>query len=332
MKIAIIVVRKKWNNAPYFLIEGIKKGIRELIFDKYDFKEIDFTFVKFTVHTPNELYINPETVKDYDVLLIPFWIGDKILNCNLYEIKKETNVKICLYTGQSAYCGEPFKSDFVKKEVYQGSLSDYKWRNFLSIDRFFVVKKYFSYEKEIEIGCGQFDEFISLDKSEYNGLIIDFCKQGWDEFIWEDFKEALPEIRKKCNVEIMQLGTYPFRLEGCAVHSDEIVFYKKLCYLYSKIKIWISMNESFGYSILENKYSGNMILVHENIEFPNFHLKSGKIISWNKNNIADKIKDYLDTFGKNTAKEMQEDFMQTSPELISWKDTVSRLCDELQQI
>jgi len=330
MKIAIIVVRKKWNNAPYFLTEGIKKGLRELISDDFDFKNIEFTFIKFSIHTPDKFYINPETVKYYDIILIPSWIGERILNCNLKELKEKTKAKICLYTGQSLYYGKPFENDFVKKEVYQGDLSNYQWNNFLAIDKFFVVKKMFPFEKEIEIGCGQFDEFISIEKSKYNGLVLDFCKQGWDEFIWEDFNFALPEIREKCNIDIIQLGTYPFKIKNCGICGDFTVFYKKLCKLYSKISIWVSMNESFGYSILENKYAGNMILVHEKIDFPNFHLKSGNIISWNKNNIANKIKSYLESI-KNNPNEIQEDFIKTSPELVSWKNTVLRLIDELQK-
>ena len=93
------------------------------------------------------------------------------------------------------------------------------------------------------------------------------------------------------------------------------------------------MNESFGYSILENKYAGNAIFVHEKIDFPNFHLKSGKIFSWNKKNIADKINNYLINFDeKNTSLKIREEFMKANPELVSWKQTVVRLINELYKI
>ena len=158
MNVGIITVRKKWNNAPCFLVEGIKKGIRDLLEINTNFKNIRFIFCKFTIHTPNQLYIDPNNIKDLDVILIPFWIGGQILDCNLSEIKNKTKIKICMYSGHALYHKRPpYKLNLITKQFSKGQLSERQWENFNAIDYFFVVNKLFPLENEIEIGCGKFN-------------------------------------------------------------------------------------------------------------------------------------------------------------------------------
>ena len=56
------------------------------------------------------------------------------------------------------------------------------------------------------------------------------------------------------------------------------------------------MNESFGYPILENKYAGNLVLVHENSETLPFHLNSEYVWFWNKDNIRELIANFLNKY------------------------------------
>ena len=329
MNVGIITVRKRWNNAPFFLIEGIKQGIRELLEDKHDFNNIRFIFSRFTIHTPSRLYLDPKQIKDFDVIIIPFWIGGQILDCNLQEIKEKTNTKICVYSGHAPYHKRPpYELDLITKEFHQGQLSDKQWANFKAIDRFFTVNKIFPLDNEIEIGCGKFD-WLKPDKSETNCMIIDSCKKNWDEHIWNDFNDIWPEIKKNCNIELIQFGSYPYKLEGARTFHKSFVHYRRLCNLYSKIKIYISMNESFGYSILENKYAGNLILIHDDGEVPNCHLNSTYLKTWNKNNVIKKINSFLNEYNNNTPRQISSEFIKCNPKFASWKNTVSRLIDEL---
>lgn len=330
MKIGIITVRKRWNNAPYFLIEGIKQGIRDLLCENYHFNNNEFIFIRFTHHTPSKLYIDPESVKNLDIIIIPFWIGNQILQCNLKELKEKTNIKICTYSGHAIYNKiPPFEFDFKFKEFKQGKLTNKEWENFNAIDYFFVVKKLYPFKNEIEIGCGKFD-WLLPNKSKYNGIVIDFCKKNWDEFVWNEFREVFPIIQEKYNVELIQLGTYPFVIKGAKVFDKKFVHYRRLCKLFSKIKIFICMNESFGYSLLDNKYAGNLILLNEKAEIPNFHLNSNHIKLWNKNDIVYKIGDYLNN--KDVSKEISNNFVKENPSLCSWKNVVLRIIDELSKI
>ena len=329
MNVGIITVRKRWNNAACFLVEGIKQGIRELLEEKHDFKDIRFIFSRFTIHTPSHLYIDPNNIKDFDVIVIPFWIGSQILDCNLHEIKERTNIKICVYSGHAPYHKRPpYELDLITKQFSQGQLSKSQWKNFNAIDYFFVANKVFPIENEIEIGCGKFD-WLKPNKSDINCIVIDSCKKHWDEHIWNSFNESWPEIRKKCNIELIQFGSYPYRFEGAKIFHKSFVHYRRLCKLYSKIKIYISMNESFGYSILENKYAGNLILIHDEGEVPNCHLNSTYLKTWNKNNIVEKINSFFVSYDNTVPQKISNEFIKYNPKFISWKNTVSRLIDEL---
>ncbi len=329
MRIGIITVRKRWNNAASFLVEGIKHGIRDLIEEKYDFKDIKFIFSRFTIHTPKKLYIDPENIKDFDIIVIPFWIGDQILNCNLHEIKEKNNIKICLYSGHALYHKRPpFELDIINKKLSQGMLTNNQWKNFNAINYFFVVNKIFPLENEIEIGCGQFD-WLKPKHSDINCMIIDSCKKNWDEHIWNDFNDIWPEIKKNCNIHLIQFGSYPHKFEGAVIFNKTFVHYRRLCNLYSKAKIYISMNESFGYSILENKYAGNLILLNDNAEIPNCHLNSKYIKTWNKNNIVSKINSFINN---NNSDQISKEFIDNNPKFFSWKNTVIRLINVLQSI
>lgn len=327
MKVGIITVRKRWNNAACFLTEGIKHGIRDLIQEKYNFEDIKFIFSRFTIHTPKKLYIEPDSVKDFDIIIIPFWIGGQILNCNLSEIKEKNNIKICTYSGHAIYHKRPpYELDIINKKIYKGTLTDNQWKNFNAIDYFFVVNKMFPLENEIEIGCGKFD-WLKPKKSNANCIIIDSCKKNWDEHIWHDFNEVWPEIRKNCNVQLIQFGNYPYKFEGAAIFNKTFVHYRRLCNLYSKAKIYISMNESFGYSILENKYAGNLILLNENAEIPNCHLNSSYIKTWNKNDIVNKINSFIKNYD---SEKISKEFIECNPKFSSWKNTVKRLIDGIK--
>lgn len=332
MNVGIITVRKRWNNAPSFLIEGIKQGIRELLEEKYNFKNVRFIFSKFTIHTPTKLYIDPESIKDFDVILIPFWIGAQILDCNLHEIKQNNNTKICMYSGHAPYHKRPpYQLDLITKKFSQGQLSDNQWKNFNAIDYFFVVNKFFPLDNEIEIGCGKFD-WLKPNKSKINCIILDSCKRNWDEHIWNDFRDVWADIRKNCDIELIQFGEYPYKFDGAKIFNKSFVHYRKLCKLYSKIKIYISMNESFGYSILENKYAGNLILLNENAEIPSCHLNSNYIKTWNKSNIIEKINNFIHSYDENTSEQISNEFIKCNPNFANWKKTVSRLIDELSKI
>jgi len=118
-------------------------------------------------------------------------------------------------------------------------------------------------------------------------------------------------------------------MEGAKIFHKPFVHYRRLCKLYSKIKIYISMNESFGYSILENKYAGNLILIHEDGNIPNCHLNSNYLKTWNKNNVTDKIIKFLSEYNSNTSRKISKEFVECNPKFVSWKNTVSRLINEL---
>jgi len=331
MKVAVIVVRKRWNNAPSFLVEGIKKGLTDAIIDG-ESAQIDFSFVRFAIHEPDKLWIDPEEVKKYDVLLIPFWIGERILNCNLLELKK-MGLRICLYTGIAPYnCRPPFDFSISAKEMRQGQLSDLQWETLNAVDKFFVVKKTFPFDKEIEIGCGQFEEWLKPDKSKTDCILIDFCKKEWDEFVWHEFAESWDEMKSRPNLRLIQFGEYPARLDESCVFKRPFLHYRRICKIYGKIKIFVAMNESFGYPILENKLAGNMVLVHENSQLPNFHLKSSFVVPWNSSNLKDKIFSFLDEYNQDTSRRISQEFQSNNPNLMSWKRTVKRLTDELQKI
>ncbi len=92
------------------------------------------------------------------------------------------------------------------------------------------------------------------------------------------------------------------------------------------------MNESFGYSILENKYAGNFILLNENAEIPSCHLNSNYLKTWNKNNIVEKINNFIDSYNENTANKISDEFISCNPKFSSWKNTVTRLINELSKI
>ena len=89
------------------------------------------------------------------------------------------------------------------------------------------------------------------------------------------------------------------------------------------------MNESFGYSILENKYAGNLILLNDNAEIPNCHLNSKYIKTWNKNNIVSKINSFINN---NNSDQISKEFIDNNPKFFSWKNTVIRLINVLQSI
>jgi hypothetical protein len=332
MDVGVVTVRKRWNNAPTSLSEGIKKGITSLKEKNESMNGVNFIFTPFTIHDPYKLYIDPSTVSDFQTIIIPFWIGERIFKCNLSELKEKLNIKICLYTGLSTYQFPHFNCDFNKKTIEKNNITDQQWKNFESVDKFFVVKKLFSYNKEIEVGCGQFDEFIHINKPATNMIILDFCKKAWDEFIWEDFKKAWPEIRRKSNVQLIQLGEYPFKIEGAGIFNRKFVHFKRMMSLYSRSKIFISMNESFGYPLLENKFAGNIILVHDQAEIPNFHLRSDYVIPWNSKNISSVISNYLENISNNKFSLIREDFVKSFEELCSWEKTVRKIINELQQI
>ena len=325
MKVGVIVVRKQWNNAPSFLVEGIKKGIGELLAKGFDFQGVDYSFCRFTVHEPGRLHVDYEDVKDYDLLLFPVWIGDKILKCNLTELKAK-GLKIVTYTGLSPFCKRPpFDYDLVTRELFQGSIPNVQWENMKAIDRFLVVKSIYPFPQEREVGCGQFGEWLTLGKSKEDFVVLDFCKHGWDEPIWEDFKEA----GVKCKT--IQMGKYPFVMPEVGVFSRPFVHYRRICRLYSKAKIFISMNESFGYPILENKFAGNYVFLHDKIDIPSFHI-SRFTPKWNKDNLSRKIEEVLEGWTPETSKEIKADFMAKNPGFCSWRNTVEKITHELLQV
>ncbi|MFW5794540.1 MAG: hypothetical protein ACOCV1_03545, partial [Bacillota bacterium] len=216
--VGIIVVRKQWNNAPSTLIEGIKRGISELILNKdKSLDDIKYVFSKFTIHNPHKLYISPKSVSMFDILLIPIWIGRKILNCNLKELKETLGIKIVLYTGTSPYIRKPpFDYNLRDFKLFQGQLSDKEWQNLNSVDKFLVVKKKTSNINEIEVGCGQFNDFFDLNEKS-DVVVLDFCKQNWDEKIYSEFSKVSLDIKNECNVQIIQLGKYPSNVPGSVV-------------------------------------------------------------------------------------------------------------------
>jgi hypothetical protein len=322
MKVGVIVVRKQWNNAPSFLVEGIKRGITELLTESYDFQGIGFSFCRFTVHEPGRLHVNYEDVKAYDLLLFPVWIGNKVLKCNLAELKAK-GLKIVTYTGLCPFGKRPpFDYDLVTKELFQGDISSSEWKNLQSIDKFLVVKSLYPFQKEKEVGCGQFEEWLTQEKSKEDFALLDFCKKDWDEPIWEDFKAS----GAKC--KIIQMGKYPLRLEGAGVFDRSFVHYRRLCKLYSRIKVFISMNESFGYPILENKMAGNYVFLHEKIDVPSFHL-SRFTPFWNKNNLASKLEEVFSSWTPETPMEIRADFKAKNPSFCSWRNTVKKIIHEL---
>lgn len=329
-KIAILCVKKQWNNAPSFLIEGIKNGIRNILVNNIDFfKEIQIVFIKLDIHEPEKLYINPKKLKGFDFIIFPIWIGKKISKCNLYEIKTKTGAKIISYSGFSPFSDKKDFEIIDNNEYIFLSKNQEELENFNSIDKFFVIKKKYLNKKEIEVGCGQFD-LLYPEKSDYNGIIIDFCKKNWDEPIYENLKNIYEKIRKNCNIQFIQFGNYPFVFEKCGNLYGPNAHYRRICKIYNKSKIFICMNESFGYSILENKYAGNYIFLHEDAEIPNFHLKCNNIVTWNNKNIIDKINNILNNYNKDVPLSIRNNFIENYPNLISWEKTVKNIINELQ--
>jgi hypothetical protein len=329
IKIAVLCVRKQWNNAPSFLIEGIKNGIRNISIKNIDFfKDIQIIFVRLDIHEPERLYIDPKKLKGFDFIIFPIWIGKRISKCNLFDIKSKTNAKIISYSGFAPFDD---KKDFeiTNNEYKFLSNNQEELNNFNSIDKFFVIKKKYINNKEIEIGCGQFD-WIYPEKSDYNGIIVDFCKINWDEPIYYNLKKAYSDILKKCNVQFIQFGNYPFVFEKCGNLYGPTSHYRRICKVYNKSKIFICMNESFGYPILENQYAGNYIFLHEDAKIPSFYLKSNNIILWNTNNIVNKINNVLNNYSKNTPFNIRNDFIENYPNLISWEKTVRNIINEIQ--
>ena len=312
MNIGIICIRKRWNNAPSFLIEGLKEGIFLLKEKNFTFKDTKFTFCPFTIHNPEKIYISPESVKHFDCIIIPFWISKLLFEINLKQIK-DMGIKVYSYTGISPYQTPYFKIDF--PNILQDQLKDHEWQNYLAIDKFFVVHK--TFPQEVEIGCGQTERYYSLDKKE--NILLDFCKKNWDEFIWEDFNSSW-----KGN-NLIQLGEYPFRIKNSGIFTRDFVHFRRMCKLYSSTRIFISMNESFGYPIIENKFAGNIVLVHEKAQLPSFHLKSNYIYYWNKDNLMDIIKTIANPL------DIRKDFINTYQNQYDWSKTIENIIDEVRR-
>ena len=331
MNVGIIVVRKRWNNAPSFLVEGLKAGLQAARKEDGDLPH-KFVFTRFTTHTQRgQLTISPDDVSMFDVLVIPFWIGPYLLNCNLAGLKASTGVKIVTYTGRSLFYNDAFDYRSSPTEVKQGSLTDEQWRNFEAIDKFLVVKKMSMHPNETEIGCGQFDDFFN-DGHDGKGAVIDFCKSGWDEPIWEALHNGYGALRSRFpQMPFIQLGKGPVTFEGAGVWNDHFCPYRRMCSLYSSIRLFFAMNESFGYPILENQYAGTPVLMHEDADSPSFHTKSRHIITWNSKNLVDAVDEALDQ-SKHGREMVREDFSAAFPELVSWAGAARRMIDAITKL
>ena len=331
MNVAVVMVRKGWNNAATFLAEGIKRGISDLVIDSGKRTEDRFVFIRFSAHNDRRLYLDPERCRGYDVLLIPFWIGPHVLDCNLAEIKERAGCKIVVYSGRSIYHkSPPFRHDVRDKDVGQGELSARQWENFEAIDKFLTVKKLFPYHKEFEVGCGQFG-WIGTEKASVDGIILDNCKRGWDEPIWEDFKSIHDDLMRRTGAALIQIGSEPYRFPGAGVFDRDFTHYRRMCKLLGRAKVFFAMNESFGFSILDNKMAGNLVLVHESAELPSFHLAKG-VLRWNKENVVDIVDGYLKAFNSDVPCKTQAAFVASNPDLVSWSGAVGRIIDELHSL
>lgn len=331
MNVGIIAVRKRWNNAPSFLLEGLKDGLRAVA-EKDGGLSHDFVFSRFTVHDQRgRLAISPESVAMFDAIVVPFWIGPYLLECNLADVKTETGVKIVTYTGRSLFFNETFGS--TQGEISQGGLTNAQWRNFLAIDRFLVVKKLSTHSSEREIGCGQFADLLRVaDRPPEIGAVIDFCKNGWDEPIWNELAAVHEHIvRMFPEIVFVQLGDGPARLRETAVWRGEFCPYRRMCRLYSRSRLFFAMNESFGYPVLENQFAGTPVLVHESADLPSFHSRSKHVIMWNRHNILSIVEEALDA-DRHGRDVVRADFTATFPELVSWEQTARRMIDELAEL
>jgi hypothetical protein len=216
------------------------------------------------------------------VLLVPYWITGKLWDINFAEIRdRRPEVTIATYTGVSPFpqgCPSPGASEGF---YLQPGTADRRRRdNFAAIDVFLVVKAPPEGNPSAvkAIGMGRLPELSCGPKARAPFVILDFLKRGWDRAAYLDAACRLAVLmRELAELEVLILGANPLEKEilprtGRAVRwRAERVPFDRLAHCWARSWATVCHNESFGYSVIENGFSGTRVYASPLAELPAWH-------------------------------------------------------------
>ena len=328
MKVAVLDVLKKRNNAVSVLCSGLCLGMTKL--------GIEHQVVKYRQEFPDgrRIMAAEDIPDDTNILLVPYWISDKLWDINLRDVRQRfPNIKIICYSGTSPFWNGSKPCYIPETRGLDASgLTQEQQQNAAAIDLFGVVRPRpgVNYLLQRCVGMGMAPEIQVGQKAPHPFVVLDAMKTGWDE---ETYGQAIPFLEKAManfkNLKIAVLGTnkHIARLQPASnvrVLPGDFMAFEEVVKLWKMSWVFICHNESFGYPIVENTACGTRVLASPSAEIPEWH--RGIVGSIRE------LESCLESWQGMTTEErqfsaskMRDDYIAAEPDLFSWPDTVEKL-------
>ena len=335
MKIAIMHSAKKRNNARSNLGLGLEKGFASI-------PDVEVIMAQDMYEMSLGTHRIP---KDVSAIILPYWISEKIWENDIWKLRESfPNVPILVYTGTSPYWHGCNWVDFDPgtKELTP-KFSGNALKSFNAVDAYMVVRPRgrIKPSNQYAVGMGLFEEIKPPEnKPATPCVIVDFFKRGWDESQYRNsLITALESVKDIPKSTVAVLGNPPNDLVGDILSEQKVrVFFGEhhnwsmILGLIKGAWAMVSLNESFGYSIVESFGCGTQVFADTSCEIPAFH---------NLIEPLEKLSTYMhqmyeisqhETGLNDMAKLVKDGWESSNQDLVSWNTCARNVMDVINQV
>ena len=323
---AATLVGRRRNNAVANLVFGLSLGFAE-IGEPLAVRSFRWRLASGPLRIRRRL--DPDSIpKGCRVLVVPYWITGQLWDINFAEIKRRRpEVRIGTLTGISPFAADEGCEGF---HLDAGTTNRRREENFGAIDVFLAVKAQPEGAPATvkEVGMGRLPELRCGPKSPTPLVVLDALKRGWDEPQYLDAVRVLAALLRAIpGLKVLVLGANPLERDllprtGVVRLRARRISFARLARLWAQAWATVCHNESFGYSVIENGFSGTRVFTSRLAQLP----------AWHRPEPLEGLGEHLGRWRamsgdgrQRAAQALAESYARGHPELCSWTEAARRI-------
>ena len=218
-----------------------------------------------------------------DGLLVPYWVSDDLWDVNFAELRRRhPGLRIASLTGTW-----PTQPSTVAPPPYEAArVAARRRENRAAVDLFLVVRApatppapapldALADPRVVEVGMGRLAELACGPKAGAPLVVLDFLKEGWDEAPYREAARHLAALAARLpDLRVAVLGAnrleremLPRNAQFVRLRAASLPF-GRLARLWAQAWAAVCHNETFGYSLVESRFSGTPVFASGLAEQP----------------------------------------------------------------